>query len=262
VVDEDDQAFGEVGHDGGGVAGEAEKFFRLGSDGFEGGSSREVSGHGREDVAAMERGGGFPGQEEILILDEMGVGEAFPGEDLGEEAVVRGQVNPAGGRADGQGGAARADPWIHHGDDNGAGGQGAGGFGQQVGGGGDIEDGAVVGKVEQLGGGVDGFHRALELADIRVVDSEIGVKGDQVGHLEVRLASGQPGGKQGEEPKGGPHDYLDSGGWEESISSQNFGLPASSSSSARGSWERKAKSLREFLWRTRWMTRPVVFCSK
>ena len=120
-----------------------------------------------------------------------------------------------------------------------------------------------MGKIKELGRRVDGLYGSFQLAYIRIVQTEVCVKGHQVRHLGGRLAADEPGGKQGEEQGNRAHDYLDSAeGWAESISSQNFGFPANSSSSERGSWERNAKSLREFLWRTRWMTKPVVFCSK
>ena len=85
---------------------EAEEFFGLGADGFEGGSGSEVGGDRGEDVPAVEGGGGFAGEKEGAVFDEAGLGEALAGEDFGEEAVIGGEVDPAGGGADGEGGAA------------------------------------------------------------------------------------------------------------------------------------------------------------
>ncbi len=201
---------------------------------------------------AATGGRGLARKEKVPVFDQAGLGQTFAGQNLRQQAVIGGHIDPARGRADGQGSPVRTDSGIDHGHNHGAGGEGAGGLSEKVRSRTDIKDRAIVGKVEKFGRWVDGFYRALELAHIRIVDPEIRVESHEIAHLGTRLASGEPGGKQCQEEKGRPHGYLvPAEVCVESISSQNLGLPASSSSSERGSWDRKAKSLREFLWSTR-----------
>ena len=120
-----------------------------------------------------------------------------------------------------------------------------------------------MGKVHDFSGGGDRFDGALELGDVGIGRSKIGEKGDEVGHASRRLAPREDREKGKKKGEGKVHRlFLEEVELAALIKSQNFGFSARSSSSERGNWERKAKSLREFLWRTRWMTRPGSVFSK
>jgi len=153
----------------------------------------------------MKGGGGFPRQEEIPVFDEAGLAEAFAGQNLGQQAVIGGHIDPAGSRANRQSGPVRADPGIDHGHNHGAGGEGAGGLGEKVRSSTDIEDGAVVGKVEEFGCRIDSFYRTLELAHVGIIDPEIRIKSHEVAHPGTRLASNEPREKQGKEQENACH---------------------------------------------------------
>jgi hypothetical protein len=146
--------------------------------------------------------------------------------------------------------AALAYAGIDDSNDDGSRRKSVGGFCEQVGCGGDIEGGVGVGKIENFGGRGDCFDGSLELGHVRVTGTEVGKEGNQLRHRTGRLASGKERGKGKEQNKDSVHNYSFPVS-PDLISSQNFGFSARSSSSERGSWDRKAKSLREFLWRTR-----------
>jgi len=104
MIDKNHHALGEVGHDGGGVAGQAEKFFSLGAHRLQGGSRGQVAGHRGKDIPSVEGGGRLARKEEVPVFDQAGLREALAGQNLGQQTVIGSHVNPACGRADGQGG--------------------------------------------------------------------------------------------------------------------------------------------------------------
>ena len=118
-------AFGEAGHDGGGVAGQAENFFGFGSAGIEGGGVDEVGGGGAENIPGMEGGGGSGGEVKFFGIERTGVGQPFAGENFGEQSIIGSEVDVASLGANCEGGAIGPDSWIDDGDDDGAWGKSA-----------------------------------------------------------------------------------------------------------------------------------------
>ena len=101
-------------------------------------------------------------------------------------------------------------------------------------------------KIHYLAFWVNGFNGALELCHIGIARTEIREESHQVRHGTGRMASRKEWGKghENQEKVSGIHSFFKS---VELINSQNFGFSAKTSSSERGSWDRKAKSFREFL---------------
>ena len=182
-------AFGEVGHDSGGVTGQTENLFGFGSTGIEGGGVDEAGGGGAKNIAGMEGGGGNRGEAKFFGIERTGVGHSFAGENFGEQSIIGREVDVAGLGADGEGGAIGTDSWIDDGDDDGAWGQSTSRFSKEVRGGGNIESAVLVGEIHNFRGRRDSFDSAFELGDVGIARSEIGKEGDKVAHASRRLAS-------------------------------------------------------------------------
>jgi len=120
MVDIKDLAFGEVGHNGGGVTGQAENLFGFGSTGIEGGGVDEVGGGRAENITGMESGRGDRGEAKFFGIERAGVGQSFAGENFGEQSIIGREVDVVGLGADGEGGAIGTYSWIDDGDNDGA----------------------------------------------------------------------------------------------------------------------------------------------
>ena len=118
-------AFGEVGHDSGGVTGQTENLFGFGSTGIEGGRVDEAGGGGAKNITGMEGGGGDRGEAKFFGIERAGVGHSFAGENFGEQSIIGREVDVAGLGADGEGGAIGTDSWIDDCDDDGTWGKSA-----------------------------------------------------------------------------------------------------------------------------------------
>jgi hypothetical protein len=60
----------------------------------------------------MEGSGGEGGEAEFYGIESTGFGDAFAGEDFGEESIIGGEIDATCLGADGEGGSIGADAWI------------------------------------------------------------------------------------------------------------------------------------------------------
>ncbi len=126
MIHVEDLSLSLICHNGCGVAREAENLFGFGSAGVEGGGADEAGGGGSKNISGMEGSRGDGGEAEFFGIESTGFGDAFAGENFGEESVIGGEVDVACLGTYGEGGSIGADAWIDDGDDNGARGKSAG----------------------------------------------------------------------------------------------------------------------------------------
>ena len=120
MIHVEDLSLGLICHDGCGIAREAENLFGFGPAGVERGRTDEAGGSGSKNISGVEGSGGDGGEAEFYGIESTGFGDAFAGEDFGEESIIGGEVDAACLGADGEGGSIGADAWIDDGDDDGA----------------------------------------------------------------------------------------------------------------------------------------------
>ncbi len=120
MIHVEDLSLGLICHDGCGVAREAENLFGFGPAGVERGGTDKAGGSGSKNIPSVEGSGGDGGEAEFFGIECTGFGNAFAGEDFGEESIIGGEVNATCLGADGEGGSVGADAWIDDGDDDGA----------------------------------------------------------------------------------------------------------------------------------------------
>ena len=120
MIHVEDLSLGLICHDGCGIARDAENLFGFGPAGVERGGGDKAGGSGSKNIPSVEGSGGEGGEAEFCGIESTGFGDAFAGEDFGEESIVGGEIDAASLGADGEGGSIGADAWIDDGDDDGA----------------------------------------------------------------------------------------------------------------------------------------------
>ena len=95
MIHVEDLSLGLICHDGCGVAREAENLFGFGPAGVEGVGADEAGSGGSKNISGMEGSRRDGGEAEFFGIKSTGIGNAFAGENFGEESVIGGEVDPA-----------------------------------------------------------------------------------------------------------------------------------------------------------------------